>query len=63
MRLHDWCSTRIATAAIPPAALLASTVVVGRILSAVLANDVVVFAMTPLLCAGLTDAVSTRARS
>ena len=51
---YDWCSTRIATAAIPPAALLASTVVVGGILSAVLANDVVVFAMTPLLCAGLT---------
>jgi Na+/H+ antiporter NhaD/arsenite permease-like protein len=51
---YDWCSTRIATAAIPPAALLASTVIVGGILSAVLANDVVVFAMTPLLCAGLT---------
>ena len=52
---YDWCSTRIATAAMPPAALLASTVIVGGILSAVLANDVVVFAMTPLLCAGLTQ--------
>jgi Na+/H+ antiporter NhaD/arsenite permease-like protein len=51
---YDWCSTRIATAAIPPAVLLASTVIVGGLLSAVLANDVVVFAMTPLLCAGLT---------
>jgi Na+/H+ antiporter NhaD/arsenite permease-like protein len=50
---YDWCSTRIATAAMPPAALLASTVIAGGILSAVLANDVVVFAMTPLLCAGL----------
>jgi Na+/H+ antiporter NhaD/arsenite permease-like protein len=52
---YDWCSTRIATAAIPPAALLASTVIVSGILSAVLANDVVVFAMTPLLCVGLTQ--------
>jgi Na+/H+ antiporter NhaD/arsenite permease-like protein len=43
---YDWCSTRIATAAMPPAALLASTVIAGGILSAVLANDVVVFAMT-----------------
>ncbi len=50
---YDWCSTRIATAAMPPAALLASTVVAGGVLAAVLANDVVVFAMTPLLCAGL----------
>ena len=50
---YDWCSVRIATAALPPAALLAITVVAAGILSAVLANDVVVFAMTPMLCAGL----------
>ena len=50
---YDWCSARIATAALPPAALLAITVAAAGILSAVLANDVVVFAMTPMLCAGL----------
>jgi Na+/H+ antiporter NhaD/arsenite permease-like protein len=38
---------------VPPAALLALTVAAAGILAAVLANDVVVFAMTPLLCAGL----------
>jgi Na+/H+ antiporter NhaD/arsenite permease-like protein len=50
---YDWCSARIATAAVPPAGLLALTVAAAGILSAVLANDVVVFAMTPMLCAGL----------
>ena len=50
---YDWCSARIATAALPPAAMLGITVAAAGILSAVLANDVVVFAMTPLLCAGL----------
>jgi Na+/H+ antiporter NhaD/arsenite permease-like protein len=50
---YDWCSHRIATAQASPAALLAVTVVTAGVLSAVLANDVVVFAMTPLLCAGL----------
>ena len=50
---YDWCSVRIATAALPPAALLAIPVVAAGILSAVLANDVVVFAMTPMLCSGL----------
>jgi Na+/H+ antiporter NhaD/arsenite permease-like protein len=50
---YDWCSARIATARMPPAALLAITVGAAGILSAMLANDVVVFAMTPMLCAGL----------
>jgi Na+/H+ antiporter NhaD/arsenite permease-like protein len=50
---YDWCSARIATARMPPAALLAITVGAAGILSAMLANDVVVFAMTPVLCAGL----------
>ena len=50
---YDWCSARIASARLSPAALLALTVGVAGGLSAVLANDVVVFAMTPLLCAGL----------
>jgi Na+/H+ antiporter NhaD/arsenite permease-like protein len=50
---YDWCSARIATAAVGPAGLLAITVAAAGLLSAVLANDVVVFAMTPMLCAGL----------
>lgn len=50
---YDWCSARLATGATSPAALLGLTVATGGVLSAVLANDVVVFAMTPMLCAGL----------
>jgi Na+/H+ antiporter NhaD/arsenite permease-like protein len=50
---YDWCSARIATGAASPATLLAATVAAAGILAAVLANDVVVFAMTPMLCAGL----------
>ena len=50
---YDWCSARIAATDASPAALLAVTVITAGMLSAVLANDVVVFAMTPLLCAGL----------
>ncbi len=36
-----------------PLRLLALTIVIGGALSAFLVNDIVVFAMTPLLCAGL----------
>jgi Na+/H+ antiporter NhaD/arsenite permease-like protein len=50
---YDWCSAHIAATDASPAALLAVTVITAGLLSAVLANDVVVFAMTPLLCAGL----------
>jgi len=50
---YDWCALRIARAARGPEALLGLTVLVAGVLSAVLANDVVVFAMTPMLCAGL----------
>lgn len=50
---YDWCALRIAGAARSPARLLAATVAVGGGLSAVLANDVVAFAMTPMLCVGL----------
>ncbi|GAB4181764.1 MAG: SLC13 family permease [Thalassobaculales bacterium] len=50
---YDWCAARIAATPAPPAAILALTVAVAGGLSAVLANDVVVFAMTPMLCAGL----------
>lgn len=51
---YDWCALRVAGAARSPALLLAVTVAVAGALSALLANDVVVFAMTPMLCAGLT---------
>lgn len=50
---YDWCSARIAAARGSPARLLGVVVAVAGLLSAGLANDVVVFAMTPLLCAGL----------
>lgn len=50
---YDWCALRVARAARSPARLLAVVVAVAGGLSAVLANDVVVFAMTPMLCAGL----------
>jgi Na+/H+ antiporter NhaD/arsenite permease-like protein len=50
---YDWCSARIAGSQAPPAVILALTVVIAGGLSAMLANDVIVFAMTPLLCAGL----------
>lgn len=50
---YDWCSARIAATAASPAAILALTVAVGGTLAAVLANDVVVFAMTPMLIKGL----------
>jgi Na+/H+ antiporter NhaD/arsenite permease-like protein len=50
---YDWCSARITAANGSPRMLLAITVMVAGALSAVLANDIVVFAMTPLLCRGL----------
>jgi Na+/H+ antiporter NhaD/arsenite permease-like protein len=50
---YAWCSRRIARTPAGPGPLLALTVVVAGLLSAVLANDVVVFAMTPLLVTGL----------
>jgi Na+/H+ antiporter NhaD/arsenite permease-like protein len=50
---YAWCSARIARTPAGPGHLLALTVATAGILSAVLANDVVVFAMTPLLCTGL----------
>jgi Na+/H+ antiporter NhaD/arsenite permease-like protein len=50
---YAWCSAKIARTAAGPLRLLALTVLVAGGLSAVLANDVVVFAMTPLLCTGL----------
>lgn len=45
----------IATQAGRPRRLLALTIAIGGILSALLVNDIVVFAMTPLLCSGLAS--------
>ena len=50
---YDWCAARITTATGSPTLLLILTVTIAGGLSAVLANDIVVFAMTPLLCRGL----------
>ena len=50
---YDWCSAHIAATPASPTAILALTVIVAGTLSAVLANDVVVFAMTPMLIQGL----------
>jgi Na+/H+ antiporter NhaD/arsenite permease-like protein len=50
---YDAAAVWIAGRADRPLMLLALTIGVGGLLSAVLVNDIVVFAMTPLLCAGL----------
>ena len=50
---YDWCSARIAATRASPGAILGHTVLVAGVLSAILANDVVVFAMTPMLIRGL----------
>ena len=50
---YDWCSARIAATQASPTTILALTVLVAGVLSAILANDVVVFAMTPMLIKGL----------
>jgi len=51
---YDGAAAWIARQAGRPTRLLALTVAVGGLLSALLVNDVVVFAMTPLLCRGLS---------
>jgi Na+/H+ antiporter NhaD/arsenite permease-like protein len=51
---YDAAAVWIAGQAGRPLRLLALTIAVGGALSALLVNDIVVFAMTPLLCAGLT---------
>ena len=50
---YDAAAAWIARQAGRPLRLLALTIVIGGVLSAFLVNDIVVFAMTPLLCAGL----------
>lgn len=50
---HAACADAVTRAAASPARLLAVLIALTGALSALLTNDVVVFAMTPLLCAGL----------
>jgi Na+/H+ antiporter NhaD/arsenite permease-like protein len=50
---YGWVANRVTHAAKTPKTLLAVLVAVTGLLSAVLTNDVVVFALTPLVCAGL----------
>ena len=50
---YDAAAAWIAHQAGNPLRLLALTIATGGILSALLVNDIVVFAMTPLLCVGL----------
>ncbi|MGF1610278.1 MAG: SLC13 family permease [Kiloniellales bacterium] len=50
---YDWAAGRVASSAAAPGLVLGLVVVTAGGLSAVLANDVVVFAMTPMLCRGL----------
>jgi len=50
---YDGCASRIVAAKAHPHVLLALVIAVGGVLSAILVNDIVVFAMTPILCIGL----------
>lgn len=50
---YDYCAYRISHATGSPERLLAVTILVAAALSAVLANDIIAFAMPPLLCLGL----------
>jgi Na+/H+ antiporter NhaD/arsenite permease-like protein len=54
--LYEWCAARLAAAAASPAVILALVVAVTGAFSSLLANDIVVFAMTPILCRGLLRA-------
>ena len=51
--IYDACAGRIAAAELHPRHLLALVVIVAGGLSALLVNDIVVFAMAPILCLGL----------
>jgi len=50
---YDGCAARIVAARAHPHVLLALVIAAGGVLSAILVNDIVVFAMTPILCVGL----------
>ncbi len=50
---YEYCADRITHARGSPQRLLAATILVSAALSAVLANDIIAFAVPPLLCLGL----------
>jgi Na+/H+ antiporter NhaD/arsenite permease-like protein len=50
---YEYCADRITHAVGSPQRLLAMTIAVTAVLSAVLTNDIVTFAVPPLLCLGL----------
>jgi Na+/H+ antiporter NhaD/arsenite permease-like protein len=50
---YGWAAERVTHAASSPKTVLAALIAVAGLLAAVLTNDVVVFALTPLVCAGL----------
>ena len=51
--LYSLCAATIVRSGASPALLLGLVTVAGGLLSAFLANDIVVFALTPLLCTGI----------
>jgi Na+/H+ antiporter NhaD/arsenite permease-like protein len=51
--LYAWVAARVAQSSGSPRRLLALTIVVAGVLSAVLANDVICFAMTPMVAEGI----------
>lgn len=51
---YEWCAARVAASRASPAQLLALVVFVTGALSSILVNDIVVFAMTPILCRGFS---------
>src|SRR3990167_3529172 len=52
---YYWCATKISHHEGSPAFLLAMVVFIAGTLSALLANDIIAFAMTPILCNGLKE--------
>jgi len=50
---YEACASRVVAAAVHPHTLLALVIAVAGVLSAILVNDIVVFAMAPMLCVGL----------
>ncbi|QIM49203.1 transporter [Pusillimonas sp. DMV24BSW_D] len=48
---YDWTARKVGELKVGPSTLLGLLIVVGGVLSALLTNDVVVVAMTPVLCA------------
>ncbi|MEX0693467.1 MAG: anion transporter [Rhodospirillales bacterium] len=50
---YDVCARRITLSTASPKVMLALTVLISGLLSAILTNDIVAFAMTPFLCHGL----------